>query len=93
MVLWFATYQPAHDSHKALAVNWVAVILIYALAKVFELADHAEYDFTSYLISGHSLKHIIASFATWPVISALQTQVIFNNKTYPSSASPAISRN
>jgi len=37
------------------------------------------YDFTSQLISGHSLKHIVASFAAWPVVSALRTQVIFNS--------------
>lgn len=78
LIIWLAKRQPIHG---ALAVHWGVVISIYALAKVFELADHAIYDLTAHVISGHSLKHIVASFAAWPVISALRTQVIFNNKS------------
>jgi hypothetical protein len=76
LILWLATHQPLQG---ALAIRWVLVILIYAAAKILELADHTVYDFTSQIISGHSLKHIAASFAAWPVVSALRTQVIFNN--------------
>lgn len=76
LILWLATRQPLQG---ALAIRWVLVILIYAAAKILELADHTVYDFTSQIISGHSLKHIAASFAAWPVVSALRTQVIFNN--------------
>ena len=79
LILWLATRQPMPNAKGALAIRWGVVILIYAAAKVLELADHAVYDLTSQLISGHSLKHIVASFAAWPVISALRTQVIFNN--------------
>jgi hypothetical protein len=68
LVLWFSTRPPLHD---ALAVRWGVVILIYAAAKVLELADHAVYDLSAHLISGHSLKHIVASFAAWPVMAAL----------------------
>ena len=71
LVLCLTTRQPVHG---ALAVNWATVILIYAIAKVFELADHAVHDLTSHIISGHSLKHIVASFAAWPIISALRSQ-------------------
>ena len=76
LILWLAIRQPLQG---ALAVRWGVVILIYAAAKVLELADHAVYEFTSQLISGHSLKHIVASFAAWPVVAVLRTQVIFNN--------------
>lgn len=79
LILWLATRQPVPNVNGALAIRWGVVILIYAAAKVLELADHAIYDLTSQLISGHSLKHIVASFAAWPVVSALHTQVIFNN--------------
>ena len=72
LVLWFATRPPVQSTHGTLAVRWGVVILIYALAKVFELADHAVYELTAHSISGHSLKHIIASFAAWPVISAIK---------------------
>jgi hypothetical protein len=79
LILWLATRQPIPSTNGALAIRWGVVILIYAAAKVLELADHAVYDLTSQFISGHSLKHIVASFAAWPVVSALRTQVIFNN--------------
>ena len=72
LVLWFATRPPVQSIHSTLAVRWGVVILIYAIAKVFELTDHAVYDSTAHLISGHSLKHIVASFAAWPVISAIK---------------------
>ena len=78
LILWLATRRPIPNAKGALATRWGVVILIYAAAKVLELADHAVYDLTSQLISGHSLKHIVASFAAWPVVSALRTQVIFN---------------
>jgi hypothetical protein len=47
------------------------LIAIYALAKLLELGDHAVYEWTGQLVSGHSLKHVVASFAAWPVVSAL----------------------
>lgn len=78
LILWLATRRPIPNAKGALAIRWGVVILIYAAAKVLELADHAVYDLTSQLISGHSLKHVVASFAAWPVVSALRTQVIFN---------------
>lgn len=69
LVLWFAFLKPLPG---ALAVHWGAVILIYALAKLLELADHQIYELTSHLVSGHSLKHVVASFAAWPVLAALR---------------------
>ncbi len=56
----------------ALAVRWGAVIAIYVVAKLCEQADHAIYQATGEIISGHSLKHLVAAFAAWPVISALR---------------------
>ena len=75
LILWLATRQPVKG---ALTIRWGIVILIYAAAKVLELADHAIYDLTSQLISGHSLKHIAASFAAWSVVSAIKQGRIFN---------------
>lgn len=56
----------------ALAVRWGGVILIYAVAKALELADHALFDATGQFLAGHSLKHVVAAFAAWPVIAALR---------------------
>lgn len=47
------------------------VVALYALAKVLELTDHAVYALGGQLVSGHSLKHVAAALAAWPVIGAL----------------------
>ena len=55
----------------ALAVRWGSVIAIYFVAKLLEVADHQVFELTSGAVSGHSLKHLVASFAAWPVMAAL----------------------
>ena len=57
---------------RGVAVRWWLIIVIYAVAKLCELADHVIYEATVQLISGHSLKHLVAAFAAWPVIGALR---------------------
>uniref|UniRef100_UPI0035B159FA hypothetical protein n=1 Tax=Hylemonella sp. TaxID=2066020 RepID=UPI0035B159FA len=57
---------------RGVAVRWWLIIVIYAAAKLCELADHVIYEATGQLISGHSLKHLVAAFAAWPVIRALK---------------------
>ena len=52
----------------ALPVPWIAVILVYALAKVLEHADAQVYHLTLELVSGHTL---VASFAALPVLRTL----------------------
>jgi hypothetical protein len=55
------------------AIRWGWVMVIYALVKGFEMADEAVFSATAQLVSGHSLKHVVASFAAWPVVFALLT--------------------
>lgn len=55
-----------------LTLPWAAVIGVYVVAKVCELGDHAIYEATGQAVSGHSLKHLVAALAAWPVITALQ---------------------
>ncbi|MBC7376818.1 MAG: hypothetical protein H7346_05200 [Burkholderiaceae bacterium] len=55
----------------ALGVRLGVVISIYALAKLLELGDQPIHELTGGIISGHSLKHLVAAFAAWPLISAL----------------------
>jgi hypothetical protein len=45
-----------------------AVIAWYAVAKLLELGDHQVYAWTQGLVSGHTLKHVAAALAAWPVI-------------------------
>lgn len=58
---------------NSLPVSWLAVLLVYGAAKLLEVADHTVFNATGW-ISGHSLKHIVASFAAWPVLQALLRQ-------------------
>lgn len=68
VILWMAFIKPMRG---ALPVRWGVVIAVYATAKFFELADHQIYALTEQAISGHSLKHVAASFAAWPVLAAV----------------------
>jgi hypothetical protein len=70
-VAWLRPVQPAHG----LQVRWVWVIAFYALAKGLELADHEVFELTGQLVSGHSLKHMLASLAAWPVLLAVRAAV------------------
>jgi hypothetical protein len=69
LILGFACIRPAQA--RELPVRWVVLIAIYALAKLLELGDHAVFEWTGHLVSGHSLKHAVAACAAWPVVTAL----------------------
>jgi hypothetical protein len=69
LVGWFAGLRPRDG---ALRIRWSLVILVYGVAKLLEMNDHAVYELTGHLVSGHTLKHVIASLAAWPVISAIR---------------------
>jgi hypothetical protein len=68
LVLWMASIPRLAG---ALPIRWGVVIGIYALAKLLEQGDHQVYALLGNTISGHSLKHVVASLAAWPVLSAL----------------------
>lgn len=73
LIVGLACLRPeaACTGRQALPIRWPLLIALYALAKVLELGDHQVYEWTGHLISGHSLKHIVASCAAWPVLAAL----------------------
>ncbi|SFU79690.1 hypothetical protein SAMN05216350_105190 [Polaromonas sp. YR568] len=88
LILGRAFMRPAQA--QGLPVRWGLLIAIYALAKLLELGDHAVYEWTGQLVSGHSLKHVVASFAAWPVVSALlATRKIKAESTAPSTREQA----
>ncbi|QOZ80799.1 hypothetical protein XH83_34485 [Bradyrhizobium sp. CCBAU 53351] len=55
----------------ALGVPLGGVIFFYVLAKLFELGDEIVFEATGHFVSGHTLKHLAAALAAWPVIRAL----------------------
>lgn len=71
LVLWFAWLRPLDG---ALRVRWALVIVIYAVAKLLEITDHGIFEIAGHVVSGHTLKHLAASCAAWPLVSALLQQ-------------------
>ncbi|MGE8318993.1 MAG: hypothetical protein ACN6O3_09625 [Comamonas sp.] len=49
-----------------------AVIAWYLLAKLLEWGDAAVWQWSGQLVSGHTLKHVAAALAAWPVLAALR---------------------
>lgn len=56
----------------AIGIRLGALIGLYAVAKVLELGDATIFHATANTLSGHSLKHLVAALAAWPVIAALK---------------------
>lgn len=69
LMVWLALRRPVPG---AIGVRLGALIALYALAKVLELGDAAVFHATVETISGHSLKHLTAALAAWPVIASLK---------------------
>lgn len=70
LVLWLALLRPVPT---ALDIRWGLVILAYAVAKLLEANDHLLFEATGQLVSGHTLKHVVAALAAWPVIAAIRS--------------------
>ena len=87
VILWLASLKPLPD---ALAIRWGVVIMVYAVAKLLELADQAVYALSTEIISGHSLKHLVASAAAWPVMAAVLGRKIRAESGSPSPRGRAI---
>jgi hypothetical protein len=71
LIVWLALRQPVVG---AIGVRLGALIGFYALAKLLELGDEAVFRATADTVSGHSLKHLVAALAAWPVVAALTPQ-------------------
>jgi hypothetical protein len=60
-------WQAVRGAPRQQRVAFGIAILLYALAKVFELADHAVFD-TLGVVSGHTIKHLLATAAAAVII-------------------------
>ena len=76
LMVWAAWQRPAPG---AMGVRIGALIAWYAVAKALELGDAAVFHATGDLVSGHSLKHLAAALAAWPVLNALRAQPLRQN--------------
>lgn len=68
LLAWMACLRPRAS---ALTVGWFGVLVAYILAKLFEANDAHVFAISGELVSGHTLKHVVAALAALPVISAL----------------------
>jgi len=77
----------------AWGVPLMAVIAWYVLAKLLELGDHQLMAWTDGLVSGHTLKHLAAAMAAWPVLAVMQNGAYragsAHGRTQPPTASVA----
>lgn len=76
LIVWAALQRPAPG---AVGVRIGALFAWYALAKALELGDAAVFHATGDVLSGHSLKHLAAALAVWPVIAAVRRQPLRQN--------------
>jgi hypothetical protein len=86
LILWFTTLR---TRPAALDFRLGFVILAYAAAKLLEMNDHAVYEFSGQLVSGHTLKHVVASLAAWPLLAALQSRAGSVQNAARTGGSPA----
>lgn len=70
LIILALAFMPAIEKQARLPL--AGVIGWYALAKVLELGDYQVYEWTGFIVSGHTLKHIAAAMAAWPVIAFLR---------------------
>ncbi|MDQ3059369.1 MAG: hypothetical protein M3R45_07545 [Pseudomonadota bacterium] len=85
LILVAACQRPLQPA-PGLRIRWALVLAFYALAKGLELADHQVFELTGQLVSGHSLKHVVASLAAWPVVLAVKAAVAAAERCRESSA-------
>lgn len=74
LVLVLALRQPLFDGW---GLPLLAVVVLYTLAKLLELGDHTVFAWTDGLVSGHSLKHLAAALAAWPVLEVMHNHTPF----------------
>ncbi|RZI67632.1 MAG: hypothetical protein EOP79_05690 [Variovorax sp.] len=56
----------------AIGLRLGVVIAICAVARLFEPGDAAVYEATGQPVFGHSVKHLVAACAAWPVLQTLR---------------------
>lgn len=73
LIVWISLCFPSRYTHG----NGVfQVIAWYAAAKVAEMLDEKIFIWTDGLISGHTLKHLIAAFAAYWIVRVLRRRVL-----------------
>lgn len=69
LMLWLSLQKQVAG---AVGVRIGALLALYAVAKLFELGDEAVFHASGEVVSGHSLKHLVAALAVFPVVAAVR---------------------
>lgn len=69
LMLWLSMQKQVAG---AMGVRIGGLLALYAVAKVFELGDEAIFHATGEVVSGHTLKHLVAALAVLPVVVAVR---------------------
>ncbi|THU05439.1 hypothetical protein E9531_02565 [Lampropedia puyangensis] len=75
LLLLALAMQPARRQAAILSIALTPILCWYALAKLAEWGDHFFFTLTAGYLSGHSLKHVLAACAAWPLL-----QMLYNAK-------------
>jgi hypothetical protein len=67
LALLVLAWVPVRPGALAIRLGWV--LLAYGLAKLTETGDHVIFDATGGMLSGHTLKHLLAAAAALPVVA------------------------
>lgn len=51
-----------------------AILVVYLVAKLLEVADELVYESTRQVVSGHTLKHLVAAVACWLVLPMIRAR-------------------
>jgi len=68
---------------------WVIAAVLYALAKLFELTDHAIH--AHFILSGHTLKHLFAAAACLAILRYFETRQPIEQSSFPGTSKPLAS--
>lgn len=69
LMFWLSLQKPVVG---AVGVRVGVLLALYAVAKLFELGDETIFHATGEAVSGHTLKHLVAAFAVFPVVIAVR---------------------
>jgi hypothetical protein len=79
VLIWFPATRYSHGSLLAWAAIW------YGLAKVFETFDLQIYRLLGGTVSGHSIKHVVASIAVFAIVRQLQLRHALKAPSIPAA--------
>jgi hypothetical protein len=73
LIAWVGLRFPSRYTHGTYIFH---VIALYGLAKIVEILDVQIFTWSDEIISGHTLKHLIAALAAYRIVQMLQNRML-----------------